>query len=92
MGRVISTQLALLKAFARITIRHDLIGGLKLTQPSSHGTAPNYLDTRTDQIEAYFPVDLMVKFADADITSQQLVNQSIISVSGDRVEVNLGVQ
>ena len=92
IGRLIGNQLALLKTFALAAVRHDIIGGLKLTQPSTHGTAPNYLDTRSDRVEAYFPLDVLLKFAEADITSQQLVNQSIILVNGDRVEVDLSTQ
>jgi hypothetical protein len=92
IGRVISEQLALLKTFARIAVRHDLLGGLKLTQTSTHGTAPNYVDIRNDRVEAYFPLDALLKFAEADITSQQLVNLSIVLVSGDRIEVDLSTQ
>jgi hypothetical protein len=87
IGRLISDQLALLKAFAKITVRHDLIGGLKLTSISLHGTAPSYADMESDKVEAYFPIEALMKFADADITSQQLLDQSIILVKGDRIAV-----
>src|SRR6266446_1116321 len=92
IGRLIGDQLALLKAFARVTVRHDLIGGLKLTVLSMHGNAPDYSDLEGDKVEAYFPIDALMKFADADITSQRLLDQSIILVKGDRIEVDLRTQ
>src|SRR6266540_796358 len=92
VGRVIDNQLALLKAFTKIAVPHTVISGLKLQQTSIHGTAPSYSDTKSDTIDAYFPLDAMLKFAEADITSQQLVNQSIVLVNGDRVEVDLRAQ
>lgn len=42
-----------------------------------------------DSIVAYFPCDLIAKFASADVTSQALVNGSVILVGGDRVDVSL---
>ena len=92
IGRLIGDQLALLKAFAKVAVPHDAIGGLKLEQPSRHGTAPYYVDTANDDVAAYFPVEAMLKFANADITSQQLVNQGIVLVNGNRVEVDLSTQ
>ncbi len=92
LGKLIGDQLPLLKAFAKVSVPHDAIGGLKLRQPSTHGTAPDYTDQAKDDVEAYFPLDQLLKFANADITSQQLVNQSIILVNGDRVEVDLSTQ
>ena len=92
VGRLIGEQLPLLKAFAKISLAHKGIGGLKLVQPSRHGTAPSYTDARVDHVMAYFPIEVMLKFAQADMTSQQLVNQSIILVNDDRVEVDLSSQ
>jgi hypothetical protein len=92
IGKAIGAQLPLLKAFAKLAMQHGVIGGLKLQQPVAHGTAPNYTDTTTDTVEAYFPLAAVVSFADADITSQALVNHSIILVNGDRVEVDLSTQ
>jgi hypothetical protein len=92
VGRLISEQLPLLKAFAKISLQHKGIGGLALIQSSRHGTAPYYTDVKVDKVIAYFPLDAMIKFAQADITSQQLINQSIILVNDDRVEVDLSSQ
>lgn len=92
IGRLIGDQLALLKAFAKIAVPHDSIGGLKLEEPSRHGSAPYYLDTTSEQVAAYFPVGAILKFANADITSQELVNQGIVLVDGNRVAVDLSTQ
>lgn len=92
VGHLIGEQLPLLKSFAKITLAHKGIDGLELVQSSRHGTAPSYADTKVDEVKAYFPLDAMLKFASADITSQQLINQSIILVNGDRVEVDLSSQ
>jgi hypothetical protein len=43
----------------------------------------------SDEIEAYLPCTLIHQFSEADITSQALVNGSVILVGGDRVEVAL---
>jgi hypothetical protein len=92
LGRLIGDRLSLLKAFAKVAVPHDSIGGLKLEQGSRHGTAPDYRDAKADQVEAYFPLSLLVKFADADITSQALVNGSIILLNSDRIDVDLSTQ
>jgi hypothetical protein len=89
IGELLSNQFALLKAFAKLSISHADIGGLKLEQPTCHGTAPSYNDERCDKVEAYFTLDTLMKFNDADVTSQQLLDQNIILVSQDRVQVDL---
>lgn len=92
VGRLIGEQLPLLKGFAKVAVPHDAIGGLKLEQPSRHGTAPDYANARDDHVAAYVPMDALLRFADADITSQELVNRSIVLVNDDRVEVDLSTQ
>lgn len=92
VGRLIGAQLPLLKAFAKLSVPIGTIGGLKLEQPSTHGTAPGYNDVVDDAVEAYFPLDLLLQFANADITSQALLNGSIVLVNDDRVEVDLSSQ
>lgn len=92
IGRLIGDQLTLLKAFAKIAVPHDSIGGLKLEQPSRHGMAPYYVDATDEEVAAYFPLDAMLRFATVDITSQQLVNQGIVLVNGNRVAVDLSTQ
>ncbi len=92
IGALIEEQLALLKLFAKIAMPHDAIGGLMLRQDVRHGTAPYYTDATTEHVMAYFPLKAILSFADFDITSQELVNQSIILVDDNRVEVDLSSQ
>ena len=37
------------------------------------------------------PIDVILKFVDADITSQQLIDGSIVLLNGDRMQVSLAV-
>ena len=92
VGRLLTDHFAMLKSFARLSVSHAALGGLKLEQPSCHGTAPGYSDAQCDQLEVYFPVASLVEFADDDITSQQLVNGSIVILADDRIEVDLSAQ
>lgn len=92
IGKIISEQLSLLKGFAKVAVSHSLFGGIKLSQKSRHGTAPDYLDVASDEVQAYFPLEELLRFAEADITSQQLVDASIVLVGGDRVQIDLGKQ
>ena len=48
-----------------------------------------YEESGIDSVDAYIPCELLAKFQDADITSQALINGSVIIVNGDRVEVAL---
>lgn len=92
VGRLLSDHFAMLKSFARLSLAHGVIGGLKLEQPTCHGTAPSYVDARCDPLEAYFPLAGLLSFAEDDITSQQLVNAAVVIVSDDRIEVDLSTQ
>jgi hypothetical protein len=89
VGRLVEKQLPLLKAFAKSVSRHEGFGGLKLVQGSSHGAAPDYRNTSTDQVEVYFPLEILLKYANSDITSQQLLDASYVLVDGERVAVDL---
>lgn len=92
IGKILTDRFAMLKAFARLSIAQQNIGGVKLATESCHGHAPDYTDKRCDPVEIFFPVASLVRFADDEITSQQLVNESVVRVSGDRIEVNLSAQ
>jgi hypothetical protein len=89
VGRLVEKQLALLKAFAKTVSKHEGFGGLKLEQGSRHGTAPDYADVRVDKVEVYIPLEAILKYAAADITSQQLLDGSYVLVDGDRVAIDL---
>ena len=92
IGKLSDDQLALLKAFAKIAAPHGAIAGLKLQQESRHGTAPYYGDATSDRVDAYFPLDAILSFANFDMTSQALINKSIILVDNNRVDVDLSTQ
>lgn len=89
IGKILSDRFPMMKAFARLSIQHQAIGGVKLTTRSCHGHAPNYTDRRCDPVEVYVPLAVLLRFADDEITSQQLINESVVRVSGDRVEIDL---
>jgi len=44
---------------------------------------------KSDDLEIYLPLEQVVKFVDADITSQQLIDGSIILLGGNRIQVPL---
>ncbi len=92
VGKLIGDQFAMLKAFAKLSLSQSAIGGLKLEEPSCHGTAPSYRDRTCDRIEAHFGLAPLLQFRNADLTSQQLIDQSIILVNGDRVQLDLTEQ
>jgi hypothetical protein len=92
IGKILTDRFAMMKAFARLSIPHQAIGGVKLSTTSCHGHAPNYTDAKCEPVEIYFPLATLVRFADDEITSQQLVNESVVRVAGDRIEVDLSNQ
>lgn len=69
----------------------DGIDGIKIDGQAAYRNfvASKYGADGVDQIAAYVPCSLIEQFANADITSQALVNGSVILVDGDRVEVTL---
>jgi hypothetical protein len=65
------------------------IDGLKFEARVSYRNFVNEPEIRDDQLEIYLPLDLCVKFVDADITSQQLIDGSIVLLNGNRIQVPL---
>lgn len=65
------------------------VDGVKVSYLASYKNFLREYETGMDSIEGYFPCDLIAKFQNADITSQALVNGSVILVGGDRVDVTL---
>jgi len=43
----------------------------------------------SEALEFVFPLDPLRKFANADITNQELINQSVVMVNGVRIALNL---
>jgi len=85
--------LTVLKALASPIADVAGIYGLKIEFQVPHR---NFLNAgtyaETDKLEAYVPADAVKKFADADITSQQLVDGSVVIVNDNRVQVGLSEQ
>jgi hypothetical protein len=92
LGKILSDRFPMMKSFARLSFPHQAIGGVKLSTTSCHGHAPAYTDLKCDPVEIYFPLADLVRFADDEITSQQLVNASVVRLSGNRIEVDLSNQ
>jgi hypothetical protein len=67
------------------------IDGLKFTAGVDFRNFVNEseLQIHHDRLDVYLPLDLCLKFVDADITSQQLIDGSTVLVNGDRVQVPL---
>jgi len=65
------------------------IDGVKFTATIAYRDFVNETVDHIDSVEVYVPLDLSMKFADADITSQQLIDGSIVLLNGNRVQVNL---
>lgn len=89
VARLINDNLQILKTLMAVTLPAGAVGGIAFTQPSRYGTAPYYSDEATDVVVAYFPLGLLSRFASADITSQELVDGSVVLVNGNRVKVDL---
>jgi hypothetical protein len=85
-------QFATLNTIAKLSLSQSSIGGLRLEQPSCHGTAPDYVDAVCDRVEAYSGVGPLLQVRDADLTSQQLIDQAIVLVNGDRMQLDLTEQ
>lgn len=90
IGRSLESYLRVVKAFAGISSTQATFGGLKLEQVIRHGTPlEEWKDEQRDAVDAYFPMAAILEFANADITSQQLLDRSIILINGDRVAIDL---
>jgi hypothetical protein len=88
MSDVLADVKALHKSMGGCT---DGLDGIKVKAQAAYR---NFVQSNSgaegvDQISAYLPCALVEQFANADITSQALVNGSVILVDGDRVEVTL---
>jgi hypothetical protein len=82
--------LTVLKAFT-IPIKDELgIYGLKLEFLIPHR---NFLhegsEPTSDKLEIYAPIDLILQFSEADITSQQFIDGCVVIVEGNRISVPL---
>lgn len=68
------------------------IDGLKFTVPIDHRNfADDSAVTSDDRLEVYLPLDAILKFLDSDLTSQQLLDNGIVRLNGDRIQVSLSL-
>ena len=65
------------------------IDGLKFAATIEYRNFINESSVKSDDLEIYLPLEQVVKFVDADITSQQLIDGSIILLGGNRIQVPL---
>lgn len=81
------------KEFVDAASEIDKVQGVKITvriksydfvKATSRTVEPD-----TDIVELYFPLDVLRRFRDADITSQQMLDGSVVIDNGNRVQVNL---
>jgi len=91
VAKIINERLlAVLKAFT-IPVKDELnIFGLKLEFLIPH---KSFLDESAepsnDKLEIYAPIDLILSFADAEITSQEFIDKCIVIVESNRISVPL---
>lgn len=79
-----------LKTAARATWPPEILD-YKVTVAVRNMNALREFDTpQVETVTMYVPVDQMKKFLNADITTQQLVDGSIVLLNDDRVQVSLG--
>lgn len=82
--------LAILKAFAKQIEGNSKLYGLKLELSIPHKSFANEFAAATyDKLEVYVGSEDTRKFADADITSQQLMDSAVVIVNSNRIQVPL---
>jgi hypothetical protein len=81
--------LDMLKSFAPIAGELPEGFGLKVSLPIYFRDFSSYRSATADQVEFFVPLEAIRAFSEADITSQDLMNRSIVLVNGNRTEVLL---
>jgi hypothetical protein len=83
-GRLLSE----IKLYGKIA---GLVGieGVKFAVGIAYKDFVNESVPHIDNLEIYVPLNLSTKFADADITSQQMIDGSIVVLNGNRIQVSL---
>jgi len=91
IARVLNDRLlAVLKAFAMPVKDTKDIYGVKLEMEIPHKDfLKEYATPNLDKLEIYAPAELVQKFADADITSQQFIDGCVVIVNSNRISVPL---
>lgn len=90
-ARVTQEALGPLKSLGQVTGKVDGIEGIKFETViySKDFLRQRYSDPDEESYEMYLSFDLLKKFADADITNQDLIDGSVVLINGSRVKVNL---
>lgn len=73
----------------KVPAQEIAIDGLKFSEAINYRNFLDEQSSHTDDLQIYLPLNLCAKFADADITSQQLVDGSIVLLNGNRVQILL---
>lgn len=93
VAEVVKTRLLdVLKSFSKVG-REVSSHGLAVAVGIPHKSFANrYGPHQTDQLRLYVPIERIMAFADADITSQELMESAIVLVNGNRVAVDLSLR
>jgi hypothetical protein len=90
VARVLNDSLLVaMKAFASVVADVESVHGLKLELAIPHRPFTQATGTELDSIEIYAPSAEIKRFAEADITSQELIDKSVVIVNSNRTEVRL---
>jgi hypothetical protein len=92
MARGAAELLPVLKAVHRALGNCTAIYGIKVTTLVPYKNFVTEGDSGSDRIAIYAPCESVAKFANADISGQKLLDESIILVNGDRSEVSLSAE
>ena len=92
MARGAAELLPVLKAVHRALGNCEAIYGIKVTTLVPYKNFVTEGDSGSDRIAIYAPCESVAKFANADISGQKLLDESIILVNGDRSEVSLSAE
>lgn len=65
------------------------IDGVEFTLPIHYRNFVSETVATSDTLEVYVPLDLANEFASQDVTSQQLMDGSVVILNGNRVQVSL---
>jgi hypothetical protein len=83
-------MLRVLKAFATPVANIPKIDGLKLQYSIAHKNFIEDMEApQVDKLEFYAAREFIRSFAEADMTSQQLADTSVIILNGNRISVQL---